>query len=177
MIPRHPGFRSRFTGAKHLIAAMVALSWLGCGSGDHPPLYPVKGKVTFKGKPITEGYVVYEREAGAETNPASGDASAGPLRVSGTIRSDGTFQLNAFPGAEGMPAGHYRVGITSRAGRSEGGLFDGGRKIQKGNSDVLRGRYSDPKTSGLTDDVVKDGPNEPSFDLSEAAAPSGSRRR
>jgi hypothetical protein len=64
-----------------------------------------------------------------------------------------------------MPEGHYKVGITSRLGRTEVGIFDLESKIQKGKSDVLRGRYTDPKTSGLKDDLVKDRPNEPSFDL------------
>jgi hypothetical protein len=64
-----------------------------------------------------------------------------------------------------MPEGHYKVGISSRRGRTEAGILDAGPKIQKGNPDVLRGRYSDPKTSGLRDEVVKDRPNEPSFDL------------
>jgi hypothetical protein len=149
-----------------LAAATAAVAWLACApTGDHAPVYPVKGKVTYKGKPITDGYVIYELEGGGEAKGSAAEPGAGPLRVTGRIQADGTFQLRAFPGVEGMPEGHYKVGITSRAGRTEVGIFDAGRKIKKGNSDVLRGRYSDPKTSGLRGEVVKDRPNEPSFDL------------
>jgi hypothetical protein len=48
--------------------------------------------------------------------------------------------------------------------RTEAGLF-GGSTVKKGDPDVLHGRYSDPKTSGLKFDVVADKPNEPVFDL------------
>lgn len=177
MNPRHPGLRSPGGVALTLAAAVVALTWLGCGADQgHPPVYPVKGKVTLKGKPLTEGYVVYELEESSGAKSSSGESTAGPLRVVGPIRSDGTFRLNAYPGIEGMPEGRYKVGISSRAGRSEGGLFDADRKIQKGNPDVLGARYADPKTSGLTDQVVKDKTNEPSFDLSVTATGSRSRR-
>ena len=44
-----------------------------------------------------------------------------PFRVNGRIQADGTFQLQAFPGVDGAPEGHFKVGITSRPGRTEGG--------------------------------------------------------
>ena len=52
------------TGACWLILAGALLSscW-GCGSGEGPFLgttVPVKGKVTFKGKPLTKGEIVFE---------------------------------------------------------------------------------------------------------------------
>jgi hypothetical protein len=148
-----------------MAAAIATVAWLGCAPTDHPLVYPVKGKVTFKGNPITPGSVIYELEGGAEAKGTSSEPRVGPLRVSGQIQADGTFQLWAFAGVEGMPEGRYKVGITSRPGRSEAGIFDAASKIKKGNPDVLRGRYSNPKTSGLTDKVVNDRPNEPSFDL------------
>ena len=161
----------------YLAASVALLTWLGCGAEQgHPPVYPVKGKVTLRGKPLNEGYVVYELEESKITKSSSGVSTAGPLRVVGPIRPDGTFRLNAYPGVEGMPEGRYKVGISSRAGRSEVGIFDADRKIQKGNPDVLGARYADPKSSGLTDQVVNDKPNEPSFDLTETSTGSRSRR-
>jgi hypothetical protein len=166
MISRNPFGRSRRARAMCLAAAIAAGAWLACSpTGDHSPVYPVKGKVIYKGKPVTDGYVIYELEGGGEAKGSSAEPGAGPLRVTGRIQADGTFQLRAFPGVEGMPEGHYKVGITSRPGRSEAGILGAGPKIKKGDPDVLRGRYSDPKTSGLKDEVVKDRPNEPSFDL------------
>jgi hypothetical protein len=149
-----------------LAAAIAAVAWLSCAPGDHPPVYPVKGKVTYKGKPITEGSVIYELEGGGDAKGSSAAGPwAGPFRVSGRIEADGTFQLWAFPGVEGMPEGHYKVGISSRRGRTESAILEAGPNVKKGNQDVLRGRYSDPKTSGLRDEVVRDRPNEPSFEL------------
>ncbi len=121
--------------------------------------------MTYKGKPITVGTVLYELEGGGEAKSSDAASGTGPFRVTGRIQADGTFQLRAFPGADGVPEGHYKVGITSRPGRTEVGIFDPESKIQKGNPDVLRGRYADPKTSGLKDEVAKDRANEPSFDL------------
>jgi hypothetical protein len=166
MIFRDSFGRFRRAGAMRLAAMIAAVACLSCGpTGGHPPVYPVKGKVSYKGKPVTEGYVVYELEGGGEAKGSPTEPGAGPLRGTGQIRADGTFELRAFPGVEGMPEGHYKVGITSRPGRSKAGIFGAGSQIKKGNPDVLRGRYSDPKTSGLTGEVAKDRPNEPSFDL------------
>lgn len=160
-----------------LAAAIVSAAGLSCAPADHPPVYPVNGKVAYKGKPITEGSVIYELEGGGKAKGSPNEAGTGPFRVSGQIQPDGTFQLWAFPGVLGMPEGHYKVGISSRRGRSEGAIFDPGPNVKKGNQDVLRGRYSDPKTSGLTDEVVSDRPNEPSFDLQEpSTAPAPGNR-
>ena len=121
--------------------------------------------MTYKGKPVTVGSVIYEREGGGASEGALAGPEGGPFRVIGKIQEDGTFRLSAFPGAEGIPEGHYKVGISSRSGRSETGIFDLASRIKKGNPDVLRGRDADPKTSGLVDEVAKDRANEPTFDL------------
>jgi hypothetical protein len=165
MMSRYSFGLSGCARAMRVAAAIVSVASLGCAGGDHPPVYPVKGKVTFKGKPITEGSVIYQLEGGGDPKSSPAEPGSGPFRVSGRIQADGTFQLWAFPGIEGMPEGHYKVGISSRRGRTEGAIFDTGSKEKKRNNDVLRGRYSDPKTSGLKDEVAKGRPNQPSFDL------------
>jgi hypothetical protein len=132
--------------------------------GDHPPVYPVNGKVLYKGKPIEGGVIIYERE-GPESKGPPAEPSGGPLRATGQIEADGRFRLMAFPGAEGVPEGRYKVGISSRPPRTEDGLFGGAVAAKKGDPDVLRGRYADPATSGLRAEVAKDGANEPTFDL------------
>jgi hypothetical protein len=124
----------------------------------------VKGKVLYKGQPIASGVVLFELEGGDPTSGA-GAQPGGPLRASGQIEPDGTFRLVAYQGAEGVPAGNYKVGISSVPPRTEGNILDSAAKAKKGNPDVLRGRYSDPKTSGLHAEVKKDETNEPTFDL------------
>jgi hypothetical protein len=130
---------------------------------DHPPLYPVKGKVTLDGKPMTGGTIIFEYSGDGALAPKG--AGGGPFRVTAKIK-DGTFNLIGYAGSEGMPAGNYNVGILATQGRSENNLF--GREVvipKKRKSAVSFSRYADPKTSRLTSRVSKDEPNEPVFDL------------
>jgi hypothetical protein len=162
--------RSFFLGdlgrASRLMLLASTATLLACSQTPEgrPPVYPIKGKVLYKGKPITGGTVVFERDGG---DPPESKAipGSGPFRATGRIEADGSFGLQAFPDAEGVPAGWYKVGISSIPPRSEGNLLDAAASAQKGNPDVLRGRYADPKTSGLRAQVVKDQANEPRFDL------------
>jgi len=73
----------------------------GCGSaaGSLPSLLPVKGKVTFKGQPLTKGVVRFE--------PTDFGRAA-----SGKLQSDGTYVLSTFKDADGVVPGHHRVSIT-----------------------------------------------------------------
>lgn len=129
------------------------------------PVHPVKGKVLYKGSPLAEALVIFEKEgavsAGTTTSPSSG-----PIRATGRTGADGSFQLMTYHGNDGAPAGDYLVGISSTPPRSEGGIFSKSPgAVSKGNPDVLRGRYADPKTSGLKA-VVKEQENEvPPFEL------------
>jgi hypothetical protein len=146
-----------------LLAGTIMLPACSNSFEDHPPLYPVKGKVIFDGKPMTSGTIIFEY-SGDGTDAPKG-AGGGPFRVTSKIL-DGAFNLIGYAGAEGMPAGNYKVGISATQGRSEDNLF--GREVvlpKKGKSAVSLRQYADPKTSGLTSQVYKDKPNEPVFDL------------
>jgi hypothetical protein len=146
-----------------LLGGTILLSACSNSFEDHPPLYPVKGKVTVDGQPMPVGTIIFEYSGdGADAPKGPG---GGPFRATSRIK-DGTFNLNGYAGAEGMPAGTYKVGISATQGRSEANLF--GREVvlpKKGKSAVAVSRFADPKTSGLTSTVSRDGPNEPVFDL------------
>jgi hypothetical protein len=74
-------------------ALVLALAGLeGCGPAKHPTA-PVSGQVTFKGKPLTRGRVIFVHEAGPS---AFGD-----------IGPDGRYQLDA-------PVGPCGVAISCR---------------------------------------------------------------
>jgi hypothetical protein len=124
----------------------------------------VKGKVLYKGAPISSGVVLFELEGG-DPPSSSSVQTGGPLRATGDIEADGSFRLIAYQGAEGVPAGNYKVGISSVPPRSEGNILEAAASAKKGNPDVLKGRFADPKTSGLHAQVFKDQVNEPIFDL------------
>ncbi len=82
------------------LAALCLLPCAGCGSGSVPlaPIVPVKGKVTYKGKPITEGTVRFEPEYGR--------------MATGKLQPDGTFVLTTLKDGDGAAIGHHRVFIT-----------------------------------------------------------------
>jgi hypothetical protein len=158
--------RTYFDRSARLTFLGFVIGSLGCGfsTAGQPPVYPVKGKVLFRGKPVTGGVVIYELEGGVSPGTHTAERG-GPLRATGRIESDGSFRLIAFPGAEGVPAGTYKVGISSLPPRTEGNLFELAKSATKGNPDVLQGRFADPSKSGLHTQVIDDKPNEPTFDL------------
>lgn len=84
------------------VVCCLALStlWLtaivGCGSAgayEGPKRYPLKGRVTFNGEPVTSGMISFVPEDG-KSNPAGG-----PIE-------DGTY---AIPEPKGANPGSYRV--------------------------------------------------------------------
>jgi hypothetical protein len=163
---RHRFFVSHFGRIVRLMLATVTAVFLACSQtpSGQPPVYPIKGKVHHKGKPISGGVVVFELEGG-DSPTSKVDQGGGPLRATGRIEADGSFHLMAFPGTEGVPAGHYKVGVSSMPPRTEANLFDTAGSAKKGNPDVLRGQYADPQKSGLRFQVLADKTNEPTFDL------------
>jgi hypothetical protein len=152
--------------ARLVLPFAALLTMIGCGlpAPDHPPVYQVKGKVLYKGKPVSSGVVLFELEGG-DPKTATSAGALGPLRATGRIEPDGSFQLIAYQGTEGVPEGQYKVGISSIPARTESNILDSAASAKKGNPDVLGGRYADPKTSGLHARVHKDQANEPTFDL------------
>jgi hypothetical protein len=96
------------------ILALVLLgACTGCGTGGAgtlPGLIPVKGKVTFKGEPLTTGTVRFEPDDYGR--PASGK-----------LQSDGTFVLSTFKEGDGVVAGHHRVSVTDLDRKSKAGAL------------------------------------------------------
>jgi hypothetical protein len=97
-------------GSKLAIAAALLLgACSGCGtagSGTLPQLVPVKGKVTFKGQPVTVGTVHFEPDDYGR--PASGK-----------LQSDGSFVLTTLKEGDGVIPGHHRVTITDLDAKSK----------------------------------------------------------
>ena len=85
-----------------VVAALAAGVCWGCGPagrGTLPSLIPVKGKVTYKGKPLTEGRITFLPDYGREAH--------------GEIQPDGTFVLTTDKDGDGAVAGEHRVSITN----------------------------------------------------------------
>jgi hypothetical protein len=85
-------------------AAFLLGACSGCGApaGTLASLVPAKGKVTYKGQPLTQGNVHFEPDGYGR--PASG-----------TLQSDGTFVLSTLKDGDGVVMGSHRVFITDVA--------------------------------------------------------------
>jgi hypothetical protein len=85
-----------------VLASLVLLTCWGCGSDNGQfagTTIPVKGKVSFKGKPLSGGEIVFEPDsAGREAH--------------GEIKSDGSFELTTFKQGDGAVPGTHRVAVT-----------------------------------------------------------------
>lgn len=109
--------------------ATLALSIAACGNGS-TSLYPVVGKVTYKGEPATGAAVFFHRQ---------GADSMNEHLIMGIVQEDGSFEIVYGSLGKGAPAGEYDVAIEWKqiSGQSKG-------KPQHGQ-DKLNGRYADPK--------------------------------
>lgn len=92
-----------FRGAISLLASALVLSaCAGCGSSTGAFIgstVPVKGKVTYKGKPLTRGEIVFEPDSGGR-------------EAHGTIGPDGGFELTTYKQGDGAVPGTHRVAVT-----------------------------------------------------------------
>jgi hypothetical protein len=86
-----------------LVLAAAALG--GCGQAAGTPLstVPVKGKVTYKAQPLTQGTIRFEPDGRGR-------------EASGQIQPDGTYILGTHKDGDGAPPGSYRVAITGAIG-------------------------------------------------------------
>jgi hypothetical protein len=107
---------------------VLLASGSGCssGSGTLPSLIPVKGKVTYKGKPLTKGVVKFEPDGYGR-------------KARGQLQSDGTFVLTTDKDGDGAVAGHHQVSITGTGSHPA--------------KEVVPKKYTQRVTSQLTADV------------------------
>jgi hypothetical protein len=121
-----------------LVAVLLVPCW-GCGSagGAQSALIPVKGKVTYKGQPVTKGVVRFEPDGYGRM-------------ASGQLQSDGTFVLTTLKEGDGVVAGEHRVTIEG---------FD--KSLAR---DRALKKYGGANTSGMTAEVSQE-KAEFTFDL------------
>jgi hypothetical protein len=124
--------------ASLLCVAVLIFVGAGCsGNGDRKPVYPVRGRVLFDGRPPAHALVIFH-PLGAEGKKAA--------RPSATVGSDGTFTLRTYDANDGAPAGEYAVTVewwlsTATSASHEG---DSTPPVNR-----LPSRYARTKTSGL----------------------------
>jgi hypothetical protein len=149
-------FKTYFRAGGCLLAAgaLVALA-AGCGGRKGPRLYPVKGVVHINGEPAKGVNVMFTPIA----PPQGGADPLSPVAVTG---EDGSFRLMSFKPGDGAPAGDYQVTIIYPMDRFNKHLS---------GIDRLRGRFANPKTSGLAARVEPKSNELPPFDLKANVLP------
>jgi hypothetical protein len=131
-------------------AAALALACTSCGNPHK--LYPVSGKVTYKGSPAVGATVFLQRRGADPLNEQT---------VMGIVQEDGSFTLVCGGQGRGAPQGEYDVLVEwkRRPGRARG--------LAQKVPDRLKGRYADPRRP-LLHAVVKAGTNYlPPFELTD----------
>lgn len=123
------------------VAAALSLVAGGCGGTDveHPETTPVKGTVSYKGKPLDSGTISF--------------VSDGGHTASGPIKSDGTFDLSTFGEGDGAVLGHHRVRVV--ANNQPVDVMPGSSPGYKPTKDLIPKKYGDAASSGVEATVAK----------------------
>jgi hypothetical protein len=134
---------------------LVLLLLAGCGSG-RPETVPISGKITYAGKPVTQGKIVFYPEHG---RPATGE-----------IGPDGSYSLTTFDQGDGAVLGKHRVTIKSTHVTEPAHMpksfaeevAQGQRKDAKAAPGgqvqwLVPRKYADKETSPLTAEVKRGG--------------------
>jgi hypothetical protein len=107
--------------------SLLCLLAAGCNRSSIK-LYPVKGKVTYKGQPTEGASIVFQ--------PVGGVTPERPIAY-GDVKADGTFELRTEPNGVGAAAGDYNV-LIMWFGSATGEVLDAKSK--------LPAKYADPET-------------------------------
>ncbi len=155
-------FSARISG---LFCCVLLLSLVGCGSEkiDRPPVYKVRGKITFQGKPVK----------GADVTFMSRTANRSAF---GKTDENGEYQLTTFTVNDGAVEGKQEVTVveippiapTAAIPDVENAAYEPPKpneELKTAPKSSLPQRYADPATSGLIAVVNKDGENVVDFDL------------
>jgi hypothetical protein len=95
-----------------LLSAILAPALIGCGGGDGPVKYGLEGAVTYQGKPVPRGQIIFA--------PDSSKGNNGPGSVA--LIRDGRYATHDDRGVVGGP---YRVRVEGFDGVPSGDNADG----------------------------------------------------
>lgn len=131
------------------VAGLVLIG-AGCGGPAPSELAPVRGKVIFRGKPLTTGTIVFVPDPMRNT--------PGPL-ARADVQPDGSYQLKSGD-ATGAATGWHRVTIVAVVPTASvpGQRFARPRPL-------LPEKYRDPELSGLSCEVKPGRDNTINFNL------------
>lgn len=126
----------------YFLMIFTLCTFVGCGGNntEEKKMGTVAGKVTLKGKPVTDCRINF-------TSPKSG------VGVGADLKEDGSYTMEGP-----VPVGDYKVFITPPLD------FTPAKAQEKSGLDAVPAKYRDEANSGLTA-KVKEGESEINFDL------------
>lgn len=141
------------------LAALVSLV-LGCGPAGQVKVYPVKGKVSFAGKPMVGGGSIALMPLANQEGKAAG----------GVIKEDGTYELTTYTLGDGSMTGEFRVVINQVTVKEPTPTPDGSAAptstiFTVPAADRIPAVYGDIQNSPLTIKVEAKPLSERDFDL------------
>lgn len=131
---------------------ILGMTVTGCGRSYDDPrvdVYPVKGKVTLKGKPLDQAEVVLISE-----DPTLVEQ----VRPKGRTSEDGTFTLWTYEKGDGAPSGKYKAIVTRNLV-----VTTGGSAVSKPND--LPKKYASPTTTDLIVEIGNGPTDIPTLEL------------
>jgi len=132
-----------------LLIALMLAGVGGCGKKSGLETAPVSGKVTYRGKPLPTGTVMFV--------PSEGPAATGE------IGKDGKYKLTTYKTDDGAVIGTHKVTITALQGM-EGALPE----LRSGTpGPLIPAKYLTAESSGLTAAVKPKTNNEVNFELKD----------
>jgi len=143
--------RESLMGRAWVAATLTGALLMLCGCSSKSSLYPVRGKVLFKGQPAVGARVTFYPKDNSDPQA---------LHPTGIVAADGTFTLSSHETDDGAPAGDYIVTVVWPDTSAKGS-----DSIKQPLHDRLRGAYSNPDKQVLHAQVTI-GDNElPAFEL------------
>ena len=147
-VPRRTRLGRRLQG-RLLLMCWLTIFAAGCGSGTTIELAPVHGTVTYQGKPLQQGRVVFQPETDTPGPPATA-----------AIQPDGSYVMTTI-GRDGAPVGKHVVTVHCRREITKEEASANSQVLQVGESLIPR-KYSKADQTPFHYEV-QEGSNE--FDI------------
>lgn len=129
---------------------VLAAGLAGCGGSSGIERYGVSGTVTLDGEPLDTGAIQF--------GPEDGQGMSG-----GAAIQNGTYDI---PADRGLPAGKYRVRISSAGGGTEVEEEAPGESLENLANERIPAKYN--VNSQETIEITPDGSNTFDFDISSS---------
>lgn len=131
--------------------SLALLMLMGCGA-DTGTTFPVTGIVTVGGEPVPNATVTFTPENGRSATGVTG--------------SDGRFTLSTFRAGDGAVPGKHTIVVIPFKGDEPEPMPGTPEAVDyKPPASPFNARYSDPTSSGLTENVQSGAPNDFKIEL------------